>query len=709
MSGETIPVSQDEPNGEQRRSARTPTKTVTYGRRTTTAATAQEIRESPKAAKPRAAPKAKATPARTTPTPVKQETTSHTPSKGEEEEETPKAMPARPRTPAKKDDETPRSGKRVAASLAAVRSAKKPRTSLPSFDTEAFGSPTGDLSSDVFRANERLRRQREARNFTFEGDAHAPRTTRSGRVVATRDYGRDDTEDTEDTERDEYGGLAEPEEPEVEDDGGLRLDLSLPISRSESPSVTPLPASARQHVLRMLSTLTGTEREWEPSEKEGEKKNEALQGLVALLCGTVERGEGNSALVTGPRGVGKTRTVERALRLLPTGKNAPIVVRLSGHAQTDDRRAIREIGRQIAEGEGRAAEDEDEPTDADAGDAAYAPTTLPSHLLALLTTPSPRAIIIVIDEFDLFTEHARQALLYCLLDVVQSVQTGPVERTPRGLAVIGLTARVDTLLLLEKRVKSRFSHRVWRISSPLAPGERGWRQLLRATLIPWDEKRLDKDRAMRQWQEDWAFAVDMLLEHDTVSANLERLAGLTTDVRLLYRPFVAPVAAVLGGRLDFLSVPGVAASVRAQLELGGWSTGPQTAGRKLGAIDIAAKLRGLPAPALGILIVAKHLAYAGRTEFSLAQVEDEYARFARSRLVGSGRARWPLALLRRAFHQCRALGLLAPAGPASAGPRFAKVRAALPVHDVVAFFRNDGGQALGPELAGWGKMSGGHV
>lgn len=44
----------------------------------------------------------------------------------------------------------------------------------------------------------------------------------------------------------------------------------------------------------------------------------------------------------------------------------------------------------------------------------YAPTTLPSHLLALLTSPSPRAIIIILEEFDLFTEHARQALLYCL-------------------------------------------------------------------------------------------------------------------------------------------------------------------------------------------------------------------------------------------------------------------------------------------------------
>jgi origin recognition complex subunit 4 len=265
----------------------------------------------PKAATPKPAPKAtpkaangtasKPTPARRTPakkeTPAKRET----PAK----KDTPKReTPSRP--PAKQDDEeTPRSGKRVAASLAAARTAKKPRSSLPSFDAEVFGSPTGDVSSEAFRANERLRRQREARNFTFEGDAHAPRTTRSGRVVATRDYGRDHTEDTEDTEeKDEYGGIV-PEPETEEEDAGVRLDVPLPESRSESPSVAPLPATARPHVLRILATLTGTEREPAPFEKE--EDNEALQGLVALLKGTVERGEGNSALVTGPRGVGKTR------------------------------------------------------------------------------------------------------------------------------------------------------------------------------------------------------------------------------------------------------------------------------------------------------------------------------------------------------------------------------------------------------------------
>lgn len=134
------------------------------------------------------------------------------------------------------------------------------------------------------------------------------------------------------------------------------------------------------------------------------------------------------------------QTVERALALLPSTSSPPIVVRLSGLSQSDDRKAIREMGRQIAEASGQVAAPDDDDEEEVAGE--YAPTTLPSHLLALLTAPSPRAIIVIIDEFDLFTEHARQALLYCLLDVVQSVQTGPVETTGRGIAVIGVTCRV---------------------------------------------------------------------------------------------------------------------------------------------------------------------------------------------------------------------------------------------------------------------------
>lgn len=111
-------------------------------------------------------------------------------------------------------------------------------------------------------------------------------------------------------------------------------------------------------------------------------------------------------------------------------------MRLSGLAQTNDRLAIREMGRQIAEAEGKmvAAEDDEEQAEEDAVSffrhgqrllltiQDYAPTTLPSHLLALLTTPSPRAIVIIMEEFDLFTEHARQALLYCLCERTSGIR-----------------------------------------------------------------------------------------------------------------------------------------------------------------------------------------------------------------------------------------------------------------------------------------------
>lgn len=77
-----------------------------------------------------------------------------------------------------------------------------------------------------------------------------------------------------------------------------------------------------------------------------------------------------------------------------------------------------------------------------------------SFLLACLRSgqkDESKCVIFVLDHFDLFCAHPKQALLYNLFDVVQSAQA--------PLCVIGLTCRQDVLELLEKRVKSRFSHR----------------------------------------------------------------------------------------------------------------------------------------------------------------------------------------------------------------------------------------------------------
>lgn len=53
---------------------------------------------------------------------------------------------------------------------------------------------------------------------------------------------------------------------------------------------------------------------------------------------------------------------------------------------------------------------------------------------------------------------------------------------------------------------------------------------------------------------------------------------------------------------------------------------------------------------MGILIIAKHLHYAGREEFNFAQVEEEYLRFSRTKLVGIGKTRWPVGILRTVRH-----------------------------------------------------------
>jgi origin recognition complex subunit 4 len=191
---------------------------------------------------------------------------------------------------------------------------------------EAFADPFAPESStptdkgisrEVFLANESLKRQREARNFRYEGDVDAPKLTRSGRVVGKQvmddegDYGAEKEEEEEEEE--------EIEEIEEIEDRGLEVEgmdiasaqVILPINEDiELPAVndqSPLLPEARQHILNILSTLTGHHTSRSPPPFVDEETNEALQGLVNLLKGTVERGEGNSALVVGPRGSGKTR------------------------------------------------------------------------------------------------------------------------------------------------------------------------------------------------------------------------------------------------------------------------------------------------------------------------------------------------------------------------------------------------------------------
>ncbi|KAJ5974136.1 hypothetical protein N7481_011346 [Penicillium waksmanii] len=198
-------------------------------------------------------------------------------------------------------------------------------------------------------------------------------------------------------------------------------------------------------------------------EKLSGKRQIPLHGLEAeynkanhLIEQTVTVGEGNSMLLLGSRGCGKTAMIETIISsLAKEHSNEFHVVRLNGFLHTDDRLAVREMWRQL----GRETNTEDDTAKV----SSHADTM--ATLLALLSHPeelfgaagngsavtAAKSIIILLDEFDLFVTHPRQTLLYNLFDIAQA------RKAP--IAVIGLTTKVDVTEMLEKRVKSRFSHR----------------------------------------------------------------------------------------------------------------------------------------------------------------------------------------------------------------------------------------------------------
>ncbi|KAK3954622.1 origin recognition complex subunit 4 C-terminus-domain-containing protein [Pseudoneurospora amorphoporcata] len=192
-------------------------------------------------------------------------------------------------------------------------------------------------------------------------------------------------------------------------------------------------------------------------------QEEAYAKTCQLVEQTIVAGEGNSMMVIGARGSGKTTLVESIVSDLSTQRKDEFhVVRLNGFIHTDDKLALREIWRQL--GKEMAVEDEliNKTTNNHADTMA--------SLLALLSHPAEigmapqqegvtsKSIIFLIDEFDLFATHARQTLLYNLFDIAQA------RKAP--IAVLGLTTRSDVVECLEKRVKSRFSHRYVYLSLP---------------------------------------------------------------------------------------------------------------------------------------------------------------------------------------------------------------------------------------------------
>ncbi|KIM46155.1 hypothetical protein M413DRAFT_16890 [Hebeloma cylindrosporum] len=268
----------------------------------------------------------------------------------------------------------------------------------------------------------------------------------------------------------------------------------------------------------------------------------ASKQLSDLINGTVTRAEGNSCLLLGPRGSGKSRMVECCLNHLSV---KPIVIRLCGWIQTTDRHALREIGLQLLQQTGASILTDPEPGASNSTltgneetnpfldrSADLSTSTLPptSHLHALIPVllTLDRPIIVILDAFDLFALHPRQSLLYCLFDAVQNCRASSDNQ---GIAVIGITSRVDTIHLLEKRVKSRFSGRTIR-TAPSCDLEQCL-ALVRAFLQP--SIPIDEQTDIDEWNQVWASSVEEFLEDQKTLNIIRETFSVTRDMKALIR------------------------------------------------------------------------------------------------------------------------------------------------------------------------------
>ncbi|ELR07505.1 hypothetical protein VC83_02114 [Pseudogymnoascus destructans] len=226
------------------------------------------------------------------------------------------------------------------------------------------------------------------------------------------------------------------------------------IGGSEPPAIPGLEDHLMAMQRLLLDKLTGRKR------LKLHDLDDEFQKVYQVVEQTVMSGEGNSMLVIGARGSGKTTLVETVISDLSIEHRQNFhVVRLNGFTHTDDKLALRDIWRQL----GREMEVEEDLT---AKTNNYADTL--TSLLALLSHPTElsednanhmaKSVVFILDEFDLFASHPRQTLLYNLFDIAQA------RKAP--IAVLGVTTKIDVVEMLEKRVKSRFSHRYVHLPLP---------------------------------------------------------------------------------------------------------------------------------------------------------------------------------------------------------------------------------------------------
>lgn len=328
------------------------------------------------------------------------------------------------------------------------------------------------------------------------------------------------------------------------------------------------------------------------------------------------------------------------------------VVRLNGFIHTDDKLALKDIWRQL----GKEMDVEDELIGKTNN---YADTL--ASLLALLSHPSEiaeaqdgvtsKSVVFVIDEFDLFATHARQTLLYNLFDIAQA------RKAP--IAVLGLTNRIDVVESLEKRVKSRFSHRYVYMSLPKTFRE--YWEICRQGLLVDDEdakgEGLDISlNGFAKFHDYWTKKIELLYKEQAFKDHIEYYYYSSKSAPAFFSGCVLPLANLCPSNMALRLSP-------AQGSV--FSTAPPDS--KLHLLESLSDLD------LSLLISAARLDIVAHTDtVNFAMAYDEYITLiGRQRVqsstsgmlaLGGGVRVWGRGVAEMAWERLATLGLLLPTG-----------------------------------------------
>ncbi|KAK9505534.1 hypothetical protein O3M35_009563 [Rhynocoris fuscipes] len=236
-----------------------------------------------------------------------------------------------------------------------------------------------------------------------------------------------------------------------------------------------------------------------------------------IIKRTVHSAESDSFLLIGPRGCGKTTLVTACLNDLEKeceNSNNYLVIKLNGLIHTDDNLALKDIIQQLHFQE----LDGDRITGSFSDNLFFVLQSLRSG-----NRDTSKAVIFILDEFHLFCAHRNQTLLYNLFDVAQSAQA--------PICVIGITPRIDITEMLEKRVKSRFSHR----QIMVYPNHdfKQWIHLI-INYLSLPEKRANIVKPLDyQFNSFWNDKIVDLFNNKQIVANLKRLFEFGPSERIL--------------------------------------------------------------------------------------------------------------------------------------------------------------------------------